>query len=244
MKLRARYFSAFISFCNYKNVLFFRLFVILITELNFENLPPRRGIRYVLRVISHSCARKVCKWRFSTVIHGRLTSLRRGRNTFFVINLRRQINTGAWLKFTGELFSPQYITTNWRSSISPSKCIIPKSRSAWRASALRFAHVNATKLEFLREEKLSRSRETYARGSSTFSLSHLHFLLDVAAENSAVSLYRKAERERMIVMVGVRGRGVKGEGWGGRGKEKCRLKICGGPSTEGASARKLGPGRE
>lgn len=32
------------------------------------------------------------------------------------------------------------------------------------------------------------------------------------------------------------------EGMGGGRKEKCRLKICGGPSAEGASARKLGLG--
>lgn len=64
----------------------------------------------------------------------------------------------------------------------------------------------------LQEEKLSRSRETYARAKVRrfpipFSLSHLHFLLDVAAENSAVGLYGKEERERerMIVMAGVRG---------------------------------------
>lgn len=175
--------------------------------------------------------------------------IRESSNIFFAINFWKQINRDAWLKFTGELFLFEYITTNWQSSISPSKCIMPKSRSAWRASALRFAHVNATELEFLQEEKLSRSRETYARAEVRrfpipFSLSHLHFLLYVAVENSAVSLYRKEERERMIVMVG----GVRGwGGWNrwrrwGRGKEKCRLKICGSPSAEGASARKLGPG--
>lgn len=69
------------------------------------------------------------------------------------------------------------------------------------------AHVNATKLEFLQEEKLSRSHETYANARARkFDVfpSHLHFLLDAAAENSAVGLYGK-ERERMIAMVGVRG---------------------------------------
>lgn len=51
----------------------------------------------------------------------------------------------------------------------------------------------------------------------------------------------EGEREKKTkVVVGVRGWRRRG---GGRiGEEKCRLKICGHPSAEGASARKLGLG--